>query len=198
MLRGLKTYLRPLEDSDLNSLYQWYNDQEVNYWANASWPLATMLSKEALADRMLEPGTMGAGLQDSYRLAILDRTEKLIGYTGYHQFNIPARSATVFITIGDKAYWSQGYGSDALTTLAKFLFGQWNFHRLQLDTWDGNLRALKAYQKVGFQVEGRLRQARFVLGHYHDAILLGLLQPDFFIAHSDLGSDHPWEGNSGI
>ncbi|CAA7601836.1 Gcn5-related N-acetyltransferase (GNAT) domain protein [Acididesulfobacillus acetoxydans] len=197
MLQGKKTSLRPLEETDLEVLQAWYNDQEVNFWANAAWPLSTMFNKDALAERIFQSGEAGAGLKDEYRYAILTDDKKMIGYTGFRQMNIPARSATLFITIGDKAYWSRGYGSDALFTLAQYLFRQWNFYRLQLDTWDGNVRALKAYQKVGFRIEGRLREARYVLGQYRDAVLLGMLQKDFFADHPDLAAGGiPGEQNS--
>ena len=88
--------------------------------------------------------------------------------------------------IGNKTYWGKGYGTDALVTFLRFLFAQWNFHRISLDTWDENIRAIKAYQKVGFKLEGRQREARFVLGNYHDAILMGLLREEFFALHGKL------------
>ncbi|MHB1651957.1 MAG: GNAT family N-acetyltransferase [Desulfitobacteriaceae bacterium] len=185
MLQGLKTFLRPLEEEDLDSLYSWYNDQEVNYWANAGWPLTTMLDKNTVAARYLDTGEAPIGVQYEYRFAILNEEKVIIGYLGFREMNVPSRSATVFINIGDKGFWGRGYGTDALLSFVHYLFGQWNFHRLHLDTWDGNTRAIKTYEKVGFQIEGRLREARYVMGEYRDALLFGLLQKDFFLAHPE-------------
>lgn len=173
MLQGAKTWIRPLEEDDLDNLYLWYNDQEYNLWASGSWPLNTLLSKEDLLNRFfIETG-------DRKYYGILDDQQNLIGTIGFGDLNIPARSAVLFMGIGNKEYWGQGYGSDALITFLAFLFKQWNFHRISLDTWDGNIRALKTYQNAGFKIEGRQRQARYVSGEYRDSILLGLLQTEF-------------------
>lgn len=173
MLKGKKTLIRPLEEEDIDLLYEWVNDQEVNLWASGSWPLSTLLNRELLRDRYLQESA------DGQRFAVLNEKNVLIGTIGFRDFNIPARSASLFISIGDKNFWGKGYGTDALITFVRFLFSQWNLHRLSLDTWDGNTRAIKAYEKAGFQVEGRQREARYILGKYHDAILMGLLKKDF-------------------
>lgn len=173
MLKGNKTYLRPLEPDDIPTFYRWNNNQEVNLWSSAAWPLNTMLSEEQIEERFFSPS------QDRTRYMILNETQEPIGTIGFREVNVPARSAVLFIVIGEKEFWGHGYGTDALKLLVEFLFFQWNFHRLSLDTWDGNIRAIKAYEKLGFQVEGRLRQARFVMGEYRDAILMGLLRDEY-------------------
>lgn len=173
MLKGNKTLIRPLEPDDIEAFYQWYNDPEVNYWASGAWPLNTLFSEEEIEKRFFESD------MDERRYTILTLRKERIGTIGFREVNIPARSATLFIVIGDKNYWGQGYGSDAIETILRFLFNQWNFHRVSLDTWDGNLRAKKAYEKLGFKLEGKLRDARFVSGEYRDALIYGLLSTEF-------------------
>ncbi len=177
MLKGQKTLIRPIEEDDIDTIYPWYHDQDVNLWSSGAWPLNTLLSKEQLAVKFL------VGTQDAYRYALLNENELLIGTIGFQEINVPAHSVTLYIVIGDKAHWGKGYGTDALITFARFLFTQWNFHRITLDTWDENSRAIRAYEKVGFKIEGRQREARFVQGKYHDAILMGLLREEFFSIH---------------
>lgn len=173
MLKGTKTYLRPLEANDIPLYLQWYNNQEVNYWANAAWPISTMLNEEEIEEQYF------VSQRDSRRYTILNENKTPIGTIGFRDVNLPAHSAVLFIVIGEEDYWNQGYGTDALKILIDHLFLQWNFHRLSLDTWDGNARAIRVYEKLGFQIEGRLRQARFVLGEYRDAILMALLREDY-------------------
>lgn len=173
MLHGLKTTIRTVEEDDIDTIYQWYNDQEVNLWSSGAWPINTLLSKDQIAEKFLD------GSPDNYRYVILDENNLLIGTIGFKELNIPGRSASLYIVIGNKTYWGKGYGTDALIIFARFLFTQWNFHRISLDTWDENIRAIKAYEKVGFKIEGRQREARYVLGNYHDSILMGLLRREF-------------------
>ncbi|RJQ12030.1 MAG: N-acetyltransferase, partial [Dehalococcoidia bacterium] len=42
-----------------------------------------------------------------------------------------------------------------------------------------NTRAIHAYERVGFVVEGRLRQAAYLGGHYYDSLVMGLLREEF-------------------
>ncbi|WP_407308826.1 GNAT family N-acetyltransferase [Desulfosporosinus sp. SB140] len=180
MLTGKRIKIRPLEEDDIDMLFQWSNDEEVNYWSSGAWPLNSLQTKEQLIEKFLDSPP------DSYRYAILNENDSLIGTIGFREINVPSRSATLFIVIGNKPYWGQGYGTDATITFVRFLFTQWNFHRISLDTWDENLRAIRAYEKVGFKIEGRQREARFVLGNYHDAVLMGLLRDEFLTLHGKL------------
>ncbi|AET68780.1 acetyltransferase, ribosomal protein N-acetylase [Desulfosporosinus orientis DSM 765] len=187
MLKGNKTIIRAVEEDDIQDLYQWYNDQEVNLWSSGAWPLNTLHNKEQIAAKFLDGGP------DIYRYSLLTENEQLIGSIGFKDINVPARSVSIYIVIGNKSYWGKGYGTDALITFSRFLFTQWNFHRISLDTWSENTRAIYAYQKVGFKIEGRQREARFVLGSYHDSILMGLLRNEFLELHGT--KDYKVTGN---
>lgn len=173
MLHGKKISIRPLEEDDIEGICNWYNDQEFNLWASGAWPLNTLKNKEEITQKFLDQS------DGEHRYAILNEDFEIIGSLGFRNHNIPARSAVVYINIGLKNYWGKGYGTEALTVFVNFLFSQWNFHRLSLDTWDGNTRAIRTYEKVGFKIEGKQREACYVLGEYRDAILMGLLKHEF-------------------
>ncbi|HHV65511.1 MAG TPA: GNAT family N-acetyltransferase [Peptococcaceae bacterium] len=171
MLSGKLTSIRPLEEQDLDFLYKWYNDYDFGYWVCGNWPLATFMRRDAFEQKFFE--------EDEHRYAILNAQNKVIGSIGFDQVNIPARSARIFIGIGAKDCWGKGYGSEALTLFINYLFRQWNFRRLTAETWVKNTRAIACYQKVGFTIEGKLREAYYIEGNYYDAIILGLLKRDF-------------------
>ncbi|NLI91144.1 MAG: GNAT family N-acetyltransferase [Peptococcaceae bacterium] len=171
MLKGKITTIRPLETDDLDLLYEWYNDQEFSYWVSGNWPYATLMRREEIERKMYE--------EDEHRYAVTDHQGNLIGSVGFDEVNIPARSAKLYIGIGSKECWGKGYGTDALQVFIRFLFNQWNFHRLCAETWQENVRALSCYQKLGFIVEGNLREAYYIDGNYYDAVILGLLKRDF-------------------
>lgn len=52
---------------------------------------------------------------------------------------------------------------------------------MELDTWDGNIRAIRCYEKCGFQIEGRLRGAKFIDGQPRDVILMGILREEYSV-----------------
>jgi RimJ/RimL family protein N-acetyltransferase len=63
--------------------------------------------------------------------------------------------------------------------LIEYGFNTLNLHRIELTTFGFNVRALKSYLKIGFQEEGRRREAIFANGEYHDSIMLGLLRSEW-------------------
>src|SRR5256885_3889053 len=107
-----------------------------------------------------------------------------IGNTNLFNASPENRSAELGIMIGEKEYRSRGLGTDALTTLARFGFDEMNLNRIQLTVYSFNERAQAAYRKAGFVEEGRLRQAMYREGVYHDILVMGLLRHEFDALHA--------------
>jgi len=99
-----------------------------------------------------------------------------VGLTGIDWKN---RRAVLGIVIGEKEYWDNGYGTEAIATLLRFVFQEMNLHRISLRVYTYNQRAIRCYEKCGFKLEGRLRQARFRDGEYYDELIMGILRDEF-------------------
>ena len=97
----------------------------------------------------------------------------------YRDVDTVARSVTVGITVGERDLWSLGYGTEALGLLITHLFDRLNLRRIQLDTWSGNERAIRAFSRLGFTEEGRLRQAVRAPDGYYDLVIMGLLRSEW-------------------
>jgi RimJ/RimL family protein N-acetyltransferase len=102
-----------------------------------------------------------------------------IGNIGLHRVDWKNRRAELGIAIGEKAYWDQGYGADAIHTLLKLAFREMNMHRIQLRVDADNARAIRCYEKAGFKEEGTLRDAVFREGEYVDQHVMSILQGEF-------------------
>lgn len=90
-----------------------------------------------------------------------------------------AGRVTAGITIGERDHWGGGYGSEALRLLLGHLFGACGFRRVELDTWSGNERAIRAFRKAGFVEEGRRRSAVRVGQRWYDSVLFGMLSEEW-------------------
>ena len=55
-----------------------------------------------------------------------------------------------------------------------------NLHRISLRVLHFNARAITAYQKLGFVIEGRERHSARIGMEWHDDMIMGLLKPEFF------------------
>ncbi len=174
MLKGRLIAIKPMEWEDIEVLQKWYLDQEVMYWASAANP-DNIYSKYDLEEGYQKESKSFT----SRRFIIETREGEKIGTISYRSMNAQVRSTNIGMLIGEKDYWEKGYGTDILQTFLRYLFDQWNMNRVELSTWDDNQRAIKLYQKCGFQIEGRLREAFFVHGKYRDKIVMGILRKDY-------------------
>lgn len=173
MITGEKVILRAIEPSDVKQLWEWTQDAEVMRYRDYPGP------PKSLAE--VERGYQESLCQETkdLHLAITTLEGELIGETSLREVDHRAGNANFTIAIGNKDYWGHGYGSDATRALMRFAFEQYNLHRVTLYVHAFNERAIHAYEKCGFQHEGRLRESYYEDGVYQDVLVMGLLREDF-------------------
>jgi RimJ/RimL family protein N-acetyltransferase len=81
-----------------------------------------------------------------------------------------------------REHWNHGLGTDAVRTLCRFGFHEMNLRRVTLHVYANNPRGVRAYEKVGFVEEGRLRRDHFADGTYVDVVVMGLLAEELIEA----------------
>ena len=85
-------------------------------------------------------------------------------------------SALYHITIGESDAWGQGYGTEATQLMLDHAFGTLGLHRIALFVFEFNERAMRAYQRCGFVVEGRARESIWRDGRWWDELAMSVLQ----------------------
>ena len=105
-----------------------------------------------------------------------DLTIGLIGLNGIQWVH---GDAWVGIGLGEREYWGEGYGTDAMGILLRYAFEELNLHRLSLGVFEYNSRAIRSYEKVGFVIEGRIRQFLNRDGRRYDMIFMGILRDEW-------------------
>jgi RimJ/RimL family protein N-acetyltransferase len=171
-LIGERIYLRPLECEDAGALASWLNDSDVTRFMLHHSPMSLLSEQEWL--RRISESTTDVALG-----IVLKENDRLIGTAGLHQMDWRNRHAAFGIMIGVKDLWSQGYGTEATALLVRHAFETLNLHRVWLHVYEYNARGIRAYEKVGFRPEGRLRQDNFLEGRYHDTLVMGLLRDEW-------------------
>jgi RimJ/RimL family protein N-acetyltransferase len=73
----------------------------------------------------------------------------------------------------------KGLSAKVYAWLLDYLFHQLNMHMVYLEVLESNERAIHVYERLGFRVDGRLRQRIFRNGTYEDSILMSLLRSEF-------------------
>lgn len=102
-----------------------------------------------------------------------------IGMTALFRIDWVSRAAIFYIAIAEKENWSKKYGSETTKLVRDYAFETLNLNRIQLHVSTENDRAVKAYKKAGFQIEGTLRQAMYHEQCYSDFYVMSILREDW-------------------
>jgi RimJ/RimL family protein N-acetyltransferase len=183
MIEGTIVNLRPSELSDAERYHAWLNDREVTRYLSMRYQISLLAEEAFLRDRASSPMAYG-----NLHFAIETKDGTHIGSIDFHETSPEDRKARLGIIIGEKAYWSRGYGTDAILTLLRFGFDEMNLHRIDLRVDAQNERARACYRKCGMVEEVRLRQERYARGAYDDQFVMGILRDEFYALHGAMGT----------
>jgi RimJ/RimL family protein N-acetyltransferase len=176
-LAGERTRLRPADLADAPRFQDWINDPEIaRYLGGPGYQFSLAAERAFVEAHTVNDWDHGIFLAIEATDAV---APVLIGSIDLRALDPIARRGEIGMVIGDRDYWSRGFGSDALRTMCRFGFNELDLHRIELNVADFNPRAQRAYEKVGFTVEGRLREHRYAAGRYYDTLVMGLLRDDF-------------------
>jgi RimJ/RimL family protein N-acetyltransferase len=85
----------------------------------------------------------------------------------------------VGIGLGEREFWGKGYGTEAMRLGLRYAFTELNLHRVSLDVFSYNPRAIRSYEKAGFRHEGRIRKLISRDGRRMDDVWMGILQDEW-------------------
>jgi RimJ/RimL family protein N-acetyltransferase len=172
VLHGKTVRLRAIERSDIPAFVLWLNDPERRRGLLVTDPMSHA-REEVWFERQLA--------SEDRVLAIEVETDSgwtHVGNVALVKVNWKDRTGSVAIMIGEKAHEGRGLAADAMRTLVRHAFGELNLHRLELEVFDFNERAIRCYERCGFRREGTKREALFRDGRYWDVHVMGLLATD--------------------
>ncbi len=170
---GRTVVLRRHAGRNLAAFRRWYADPEVSRLTR--YQDGPMPAEEV--DRFFEARVAGPG---SLALAIHRASDdRLIGTCAFSQLDGDNGSALFHITIGERDCWGHGYGSEATALMLDHAFGTLGLHRVALAVFAFNDRAIRAYQKVGFKLEGRSREAIWRGGRFWDELQMSILDHEW-------------------
>jgi ribosomal-protein-alanine N-acetyltransferase len=153
---GPRTILRPKSASDAANDYAWRRDPELSRFdavAPLSMPFETFRADFLTELRNESPHRR--------RYAVETREGLHIGNCSIYNIDLRRKEAELGIMIGDKRYWDHGYGTEIVTVLVRHAFDTLPIERIYLYSLEWNLRAQRAFAKVGFVERRRTRE----IGH---------------------------------
>jgi RimJ/RimL family protein N-acetyltransferase len=171
-LEGERVYLRPIGQDDTELYFQMLFHKEVRRLTGTQ----KSFTREQIS-RYIEGKS-----HDSTSLLLLialKDTDEVIGDIALQSIDGMNRNANVRIAITEEKHQGKGYGSEALLLMLDYGFGIVNLHRIELNVFSYNERAIRTYEKLGFQREGVQREALYYNHQYHDSILMSMLEDEY-------------------
>ncbi|WP_366347714.1 GNAT family protein [Paenibacillus amylolyticus] len=176
LLETSRIYLRPFEITDVDAYFPGLFDAEMRRLTGTQNSFT-----RAQVERYVE-----SAAQDDTRLMLLialQENDQIIGDVVLMDMHAKNRSAHIRVAIDRAEHQGKGYGTEALLLMLDYGFGICNLHRIELEVYAFNERAIRTYEKLGFQREGVKRDALFYNHQYHDAIQMSMLEDEFRQRH---------------
>jgi len=84
-------------------------------------------------------------------------------------------SADLSVILGEAEARDQGLGTEAIRLILSYAFEDLGLNSVALSVFDFNETAIRTYENLGFEREGRMREAIRRDDGFHDAILMRIL-----------------------
>jgi RimJ/RimL family protein N-acetyltransferase len=174
MLVGERVRLVAFTQADIPVMARWYQDAGFLrlYDATPAFPKTEEEIKETLEELRKNKNEFAFGVR-------LLETDELIGDVQLGSVLWAHGVAWLSLGIGVREYWGQGYGEEIARLALNFGFTELNLHRIQLTVFGYNERAVRLYERLGFQREGVYREFMQRDGQRFDMYLYGLLRREW-------------------
>lgn len=173
ILKTERIYLRNLIESDAYTMKDALSNDEIRYMTNTHIDFSIEELKKHINKINLD--------EDRVDFAIcINNTNMVIGELSILDIDTHNESAGFRIALSHIENVSKGYGSEAIKLAIKYAFDNLKLNRLELEVYSFNKRAIKAYKKCGFNIEGKLKEAIKVNNEYHDEIIMAILKSEYY------------------
>ena len=171
-LVGEGVELRRHDPADYPLYARWYGDEEI--WRLTSW--APQPLRQSEAERLFE-NREESSTDDSFAIYREDGEEP-IGVISLTNISEANASAELSIIVGEERDRNEGLGTEAIQVILRYAFEELGLESVGLSVFEFNEPAVQAYEKLGFEREGRIQQAVRRDGTSHDAILMRIHAPE--------------------
>lgn len=154
--------LRPLKDSDLQTLLTWRNDpRSLFLWSTY---------RAILPDRESVEEFWADLRSDKHVLLVAENGQsEIVGmvYSYNAQFVDGHCSVTTYVA---EQFRDRGYGIEIFGLFLDYLFSYFDFRKVYLDVYSYNRSSSRPIEKYGFVEEGRFPEHRYHDGNWHEMI----------------------------
>src|SRR5690554_3984679 len=169
MLNGNAIHLRPVRQADLEELYQ----RHVEVINRGDFFPVGIISESKFRRRFEERGFWS---EDEGLLLIIAASGNIVGHIEFFKTVNYLDELELSYQIYEQADRGQGYATEAVSLLVRYLFGRLKANRIRLIIHPDNRASCRVAEKCGFAHEGTARGAWYHRGKNHDVEVYALLR----------------------
>ncbi|MCL4561993.1 MAG: GNAT family N-acetyltransferase [Chloroflexi bacterium] len=170
MIRGEKVSLRPVRETDLDSLFELINDLDLR----GEYLDGKIYTEVDFKNRFHRHGFW----EEEEGFLLICAAERVVGRIGYSKTMPYFNGLELWYMIFKPEDRNKGYTSEALRLMVKYLFNTRPINRLQLLTDSQNQASRRVAEKCGFTFEGTARGAVFHRGEHHSQDFFSILREE--------------------
>lgn len=182
-LETARLRLRPCEESDVDDLFALMSDAEVlRHWDSPPWTDPAQAASFVTRSRRI------AEDEDGARVVVEGREDgRFLGWLTFASWDPDFRSAELGYVLTRDA-WGHGYATEAARALLTWAYDALPLNRVQAQADTRNPASARVLEKLGFVLEGTLREDCIVDGVVSDSWVYGLLPRDWERAQASSAS----------
>lgn len=175
-LKTNRLLLRYFTSSDLNFVHQHFSNPKVTAFLYDNEPAETIDAAREILDWCMDSTSK---THVRWCITQIDGTNP-IGTCGFHRYDSTNNAAEIGYDLFPD-YWNNGYMSEALTEMLSYGFENLGLNRIYAYVFINNTASNKLLEKLGFSLEGVLREKHYYKGKYYDHNLYSLLRSDWSV-----------------
>jgi RimJ/RimL family protein N-acetyltransferase len=173
-LETARLVLREIIPTDAEDLFHIFSDEEtMRYWSCR--PYDSVDQARGLIEGVAEAAHAGVGI---YWAITLRGDERLVGKCGYNEWRKAHRRGDISYIVA-REQRGKGIVSEALGAMLDYGFDHMNLHSVEAGVTPGNDASTRMLQRLGFRLEGHLRENFLTDRGFVDSLIYSLLRSDW-------------------
>jgi RimJ/RimL family protein N-acetyltransferase len=172
--QGERVRLRALEPGDAEAHFLWNHDSEMARNLDFVWPPSSRESVRRWAERTAAQGMEG----DAFHWVIEDAAGELVGAINTHHCDRRVGTFEYGVAVRSE-HQRKGYAAEAIALVLRYFFEELRYQKVTVHIHSENVGSLRLHERLGFQLEGRLRRMGYTHGRYLDDMVYGLTREEF-------------------
>lgn len=174
MYKDNELVIRPIEEKDLFNIWELVYKEDAPEWKK--WDAPYFPHSSMTYEDFLKQKESWINQENRF---IVEVKGEVIGSVSYYWEHEASKWLEIGIILYEADNWGRGIGTRALAVWINHLFNTLPLVRVGLTTWSGNERMVRVAEKLGMQMEARIRKVRYYNKQYYDSIRMGILREEW-------------------